>query len=64
MEYLPQGNRVGRDLDTPPINAAGKHVIIIGGGDTGGRLFGHATAKARCRSRCSTTRAAARPDPG
>jgi glutamate synthase (NADPH/NADH) small chain len=43
MEYLPWGNRVQLgDLDEPPITAAGKHVIIIGGGDTGADCLGTA----------------------
>jgi glutamate synthase (NADPH/NADH) small chain len=43
MEYLPYGNRVQEgDLDAPPITAAGKHVIIIGGGDTGADCLGTA----------------------
>jgi glutamate synthase (NADPH/NADH) small chain len=34
MTYLPQGNRVqAGDIAQPDIDAAGKHVIIIGGGD-------------------------------
>jgi len=43
MEYLPWGNRVQQgDLDDAPITAAGKHVIIIGGGDTGADCLGTA----------------------
>ena len=43
MEYLPWGNRVQEgDLDAAPITAAGKHVIIIGGGDTGADCLGTA----------------------
>jgi glutamate synthase (NADPH/NADH) small chain len=43
MEYLPWGNRVQEgDLDEAPITAAGKHVIIIGGGDTGADCLGTA----------------------
>jgi len=43
MEYLPWANRVQEgDLDAPPITAAGKHVIIIGGGDTGADCLGTA----------------------
>ena len=35
------GNRVQQgDLDEPPITAAGKHVVIIGGGDTGADCLG------------------------
>jgi len=37
MEFLPLGNRHGADS---PINAAGKHVVIIGGGDTGADCLG------------------------
>lgn len=43
MEYLPLGNRVqAGDLEIPPISAAGKHVIIIGGGDTAADCLGTA----------------------
>jgi glutamate synthase (NADPH) small chain len=43
MEYLPYSNRVQEgDLDVPPITAQGKHVIIIGGGDTGADCLGTA----------------------
>jgi glutamate synthase (NADPH) small chain len=43
MEYLPYGNRVQEgDLDAPPITAAGKHVVIVGGGDTGADCLGTA----------------------
>jgi glutamate synthase (NADPH/NADH) small chain len=43
MEYLPWANRVQQgDLDEPPISAAGKKVIIIGGGDTGADCLGTA----------------------
>ena len=41
MEFLPWGNRVQEgDLETPPITAEGKHVVIIGGGDTGADCLG------------------------
>ncbi|MFN2519070.1 MAG: glutamate synthase subunit beta [Jatrophihabitantaceae bacterium] len=41
MAYLPQGNRVqAGDIDVPAIDAAGKHVIIIGGGDTAADCLG------------------------
>ena len=41
MEFLPWGNRVQQgDLDEPPITAEGKHVVIIGGGDTGADCLG------------------------
>jgi len=43
MEYLPYGNRQALgELDDPPINAAGKRVVIIGGGDTGADCLGTA----------------------
>jgi glutamate synthase (NADPH/NADH) small chain len=43
MEYLPIANRVQQgDLAEPTISAAGKHVIIIGGGDTGADCLGTA----------------------
>ncbi len=43
MEYLPLANRVQEgDLDEPPISAAGKAVVIIGGGDTGADCLGTA----------------------
>jgi len=43
MEYLPYGNRVQEgDLDASPISAARKHVVIIGGGDTGADCLGTA----------------------
>ena len=43
MDYLPQGNRVqAGDIATPDIDAAGKHVIIIGGGDTAADCLGTA----------------------
>ncbi len=43
MEYLPGSNRVQEgDLAEPPVTAAGKHVIIIGGGDTGADCLGTA----------------------
>ncbi len=43
MEYLPLANKVQEgDLDTPAITAEGKHVVIIGGGDTGADCLGTA----------------------
>jgi glutamate synthase (NADPH/NADH) small chain len=43
MEYLPFGNRQALgELDDPPIDAHGKHVVIIGGGDTGADCLGTA----------------------
>ncbi len=43
MEYLEPSNRVQEGtLDASPINAHGKHVVIIGGGDTGADCLGTA----------------------
>jgi len=43
MEYLPGANRVQEgDIDTAPLDAAGKNVVIIGGGDTGADCLGTA----------------------
>lgn len=43
MEYLPLANRVCEgDLETSPLSAAGKHVVIVGGGDTGADCLGTA----------------------
>jgi glutamate synthase (NADPH/NADH) small chain len=39
MEYLPQANRAGAGAE---ITAKGKHVVIIGGGDTGADCLGTA----------------------
>ena len=43
MEYLPHANRAARDPTYEvPISAEGKHVVIIGGGDTGADCLGTA----------------------
>lgn len=43
MEYLPQQNRANAGVALPaPISAQGKHVIVIGGGDTGSDCVGTA----------------------
>ncbi|HVF74002.1 MAG TPA: glutamate synthase subunit beta [Acidimicrobiales bacterium] len=43
MEYLPPANRVQQgDIAESPITATGKHVVIIGGGDTGADCLGTA----------------------
>jgi glutamate synthase (NADPH/NADH) small chain len=43
MEYLPLSNRVQEgDLEAAPISAEGKHVVVIGGGDTGADCIGTA----------------------
>ncbi|HEU5331198.1 MAG TPA: glutamate synthase subunit beta [Actinocrinis sp.] len=44
MEYLPLANKVVEgDYVTAPITAEGKHVVILGGGDTGADCLGTAT---------------------
>src|SRR6185503_17632755 len=48
MEFLPQANRVALGEPATPdgsdqITAEGKHVVIIGGGDTGADCLGTAT---------------------
>jgi glutamate synthase (NADPH/NADH) small chain len=41
MEFLPQANRYTHgDYAQPPIHVGGKHVVIIGGGDTGADCLG------------------------
>ncbi|HEX5566585.1 MAG TPA: glutamate synthase subunit beta [Streptomyces sp.] len=43
MDYLTPANRVQEgDYPTSPIPAEGKHVVIVGGGDTGADCFGTA----------------------
>lgn len=43
MDYLVQANKVVEgSLGTPTIDAAGKHVVIVGGGDTGADCYGTA----------------------
>ncbi|REE99764.1 glutamate synthase subunit beta [Thermomonospora umbrina] len=43
MEYLPDANRVQEgDYAEPKVTAAGKHVVVIGGGDTGADCIGTA----------------------
>jgi len=43
MEYLPQSNRVTRGREVvDQVTAKGKHVVIIGGGDTGADCLGTA----------------------
>ncbi len=43
MEYLPPANRVQQgDFERSPIDVEGKHVVIIGGGDTGADCLGTA----------------------
>jgi glutamate synthase (NADPH/NADH) small chain len=41
MDFLTQANRVCEgDYPKPPIDAAGRHVVIVGGGDTGADCLG------------------------
>src|SRR6185436_5236668 len=41
MEFLPlQNKRVAGDTEVPELNATGKHVVVIGGGDTGSDCIG------------------------
>lgn len=41
MEFLPLANRVQEgDLEASPLDVAGQHVVIIGGGDTGADCLG------------------------
>ncbi|HKS43568.1 MAG TPA: glutamate synthase subunit beta [Amycolatopsis sp.] len=43
MEYLPPANRVAAgELAESPVSAEGKHVVVIGGGDTGADCVGTA----------------------
>lgn len=43
MEYLPPANRVQEgDVTEPEVSAAGRNVVIIGGGDTGADCLGSA----------------------
>ncbi|GAB3494748.1 glutamate synthase subunit beta [Amycolatopsis cihanbeyliensis] len=43
MEYLPPANRVASGArESTPIDAKGKHVVVIGGGDTGADCVGTA----------------------
>jgi glutamate synthase (NADPH/NADH) small chain len=43
MDYLTPANQVQHgDMDASPIDASGKHVLIIGGGDTGADCLGTA----------------------
>ena len=41
MDFLPlQNRRVAGDVNVPPLTAKGRHVIVIGGGDTGSDCVG------------------------
>lgn len=49
MEYLPWANKVCEgDLRASPISAEGKHVVVIGGGDTGADCVGTAHRQGAC----------------
>lgn len=71
MEYLPGANRVAAgELDVAPIDAKGKKVVVIGGGDTGIDCFGTALRQGAVsvtqfdiRPRAPKTRAASTPWP-
>ena len=62
MEYLEQRNRfvAGDAAPADPISAAGKHVIIIGGGDTGADCLGNSHRE----SPASVTQFELLPEPG
>lgn len=71
MEYLPQANRVvAGDAARPGIDARGKRVVVIGGGDTGIDCFGTALRQGAAsvtqldiRPRAPRSRAASTPWP-
>jgi len=71
MEYLPQANRVAVGQEVPDqIVATGKHVVIIGGGDTGADCLGTAlrqgaasVTQLEIMSRPGTERPAGQPWP-
>ncbi|MEV6122630.1 glutamate synthase subunit beta [Streptomyces sp. NPDC052077] len=61
MEYLPSANRVcAGDLEVSPLSAAGRHVVIVGGGDTGADCLGTAVREGAA----SVTQLDIRPRPG
>ncbi|MFE0104364.1 glutamate synthase subunit beta [Streptomyces sp. NPDC059009] len=61
MEYLPLANRVCEgDLESSPLSAAGRHVIVVGGGDTGADCVGTAVREGAA----SVTQLDIRPRPG
>ncbi|WP_030256333.1 glutamate synthase subunit beta [Streptomyces violens] len=61
MEYLPLANKVQEgDLTTSPISAEGKHVVVIGGGDTGADCVG----TAHRQGAASVTQLEIMPKPG
>ncbi|MCF6521565.1 glutamate synthase subunit beta [Streptomyces sp. JJ36] len=61
MEYLPPANKVQEgDLTVSPISAEGKHVVVIGGGDTGADCVG----TAHRQGAASVTQLEIMPQPG
>ncbi|CAM5344415.1 glutamate synthase (NADPH) OS=Streptomyces cyaneofuscatus OX=66883 GN=G3I52_14720 PE=4 SV=1 [Streptomyces cyaneofuscatus] len=61
MEYLPLANKVQEgDLTVAPIHAGGKHVVVIGGGDTGADCVG----TAHRQGAASVTQLEIMPKPG
>ncbi|WP_016907076.1 glutamate synthase subunit beta [Streptomyces xiaopingdaonensis] len=61
MEYLPLSNKVQEgDYVAPPISAEGKHVVVIGGGDTGADCVG----TAHRQGAASVTQLEIMPKPG
>ena len=61
MEFLPQSNRVSLGEELPDqIRAEGKHVVIIGGGDTGADCLGTSTRQGAA----SITQLEIMPQPG
>ncbi|NJQ07266.1 glutamate synthase subunit beta [Streptomyces lonarensis] len=61
MEYLPLANKVQEgDFIAPPISAEGKHVVVIGGGDTGADCVG----TAHRQGAASVTQLEIMPQPG
>ncbi|MDQ0814013.1 NADPH-dependent glutamate synthase beta subunit-like oxidoreductase [Streptomyces sp. B3I7] len=61
MEYLPLSNKVQEgDYVTSPISAEGKHVVVIGGGDTGADCVG----TAHRQGAASVTQLEIMPQPG
>lgn len=59
MEYLVEQNRAGASGTAPRLSAAGKHVVILGGGDTGADCIG--TAHRQGAASVTTLAIGARP---
>ncbi len=61
MEFLPMANRVQEgDFETSPYDVAGKHVVILGGGDTGSDCLG----TSHRQGAASVTQLEIMPNPG